>query len=369
MNKKMSRFKGLILSCLSVLMIAFSIYSFSFESKASTDSIIGQEFKMNFPRPSTSDTQGYIHLLLKRDDSYGSGYYVQTFFWSCYAVADDASVSPCNGYVILDSDKMQFVPWGASKSNSAFYVISAITQNGTFSTKNYSSSQRYTYNPEGKIVGYKFGGNALVDASFSNYEYFTVYYTEDESAELLYEVIDKLSLLNSQQILDSHSLWVKLNDILSSSLSMDEKIVDILDYLESIEDELIGFSEDLDYLKKRADRIVDLQKDTNTWLEKIWNSIQEFFTPDEEDEKESSKLESETNDKTDKLDGLNEQNKTDKTDINNASGSVDENIDLDSVDNYGSVLSVVTGNTYVLQLLLIVFSFALVAYVLFGKKK
>lgn len=373
MIKIMSRYKGLILSCMSVMMIVVCVCSFSFESNAAELDIYpeGHTFYLNYPEPTKSETQGYVHVLLYNSDT--QNYYVVTYFWTISSQNSDGVPTGCQGMVTLTDETLEFNVYATNNTSGIFYTLYHINATGDYRCVQASSSEKYKrdwgeiYQGDVSLKGWRAGGNAYVTAEYL-YEDFTVYYSDDGSSRLLMDILTKLSTMNVQQTSDSTAIWLKVCNILDNTESIDDQIAEIVTYLDSIDGKLIDIDEDLEYLMKRADRMVSLQKDTNTWLEKIWNSIQEFFTPDEEDKEESSKLENESNDKTDKLDDLNEQNKTDKTDIDGASNSVDENIDLESIDNYGKVLAVITENQYILQILLLVFSVALVAYVLFGKK-
>lgn len=65
---------------------------------------------------------------------------------------------------------------------------------------------------------------------------------------------------------------------------------------------------------------------------------------------------------------LNQQAQVDKIDINSASSVVDGYIDMGSVGEYGTLLSALTNNGRVVQMLLISLSVALVGYIFFGKR-
>lgn len=114
--------------------------------------------------------------------------------------------------------------------------------------------------------------------------------------------------------------------------------------------------------------IVEKIEESNSWLEKIWNSIQQFFSGNDEDKTETEEFVSNSSTQADKLNGLNEQNKTDKPDIESTSSAVDEYIDADAIASYGTVLSSVTNNDYVVRMIMIVLSVGIIAYVLFGKR-
>lgn len=114
---------------------------------------------------------------------------------------------------------------------------------------------------------------------------------------------------------------------------------------------------------------IEEQKESNTWLQKIWTSIQKFFKGDNAvDDTKVEEFNSTSKEQSETLNDLNEQNKTDKIDVDSTSSEVESNIDTDAIGNYGTVLSVFTSNAHILQYILIVLAVALIAYVLFGKR-
>ena len=303
-------------------------------------------------------------------DSVGSGYYVTTYFWTCFAVSDGKN-SPCVMQVTIKENSVEFAPYGAtSDADSAFYVVSAITNNGTFSTKKYSSTQRYSPSFQNKIVGYKMSGNVMIQTSISNSAVpFTVYYAPDKSTQLLMDVIDVLTQMNTQQIVDSHEILMQLIDIFDECDTIEEQLSEVCDLLEDN-------TESLDALGFRMEQIISQMKEVQNkqieqigWLKKIWESIQEFFEPKEEEKDTTDKFEEENKEQSDKLNNLNEQNKTDKVEVDNASGSVDGYIDGNAISNYGELLKIFTNNEYILRCILVVLAIGLVSYVLFGKKR
>ena len=365
MNKKMSRYKGLILSCVSVMLIVVCVCSFSFESKASNLEIV-----VNHAKPSTSDTQGYITVF--RYDEPNNSYNAHTYFWNMYCAKDGSGKLPIYMQVEISPYEIVFRPAGDTdyiQVGDYYYNLYEVTPQGYYRIRMSTGTERYTANLSTKPVhGWQCGGNVYVVDDVGYWNNFTVYYSETASDLLMQDVLEMLQTINTQSHLDSHNIWMELVSILDSVDGVENQLSSVINYLKSIDDELVGIKDELEKIYAKADEILEEEKKQTTWLEKIWNSIQEFLNPDEEDKEESDKLQSESNDKTDKLDDLNEQNKTDKTDIDDASNSVDENVDLESIDNYGKVLATITENQYILQILLLVFSVALVAYVLFGKK-
>lgn len=117
-------------------------------------------------------------------------------------------------------------------------------------------------------------------------------------------------------------------------------------------------------LEEQTDAITSEQKETNSWLGKIYSKILQLFNGGTE----SDKFEEESKEQSDKLDSLNDQNKVNKPDVDKSEQLVDSNVDEDSIESFGSTLSTFTKNKHVLPLILSALSVALVAYVLFGKR-
>lgn len=341
MNKKMRRYKGLILSCISVMMLVVSIFSFSFESKASASG----EYYVPYSEPTANDKSGYFNV------DAGDGV-LYTYFWNLTGSWATAGTPPaCEMYVRFSGNNIIFHPYVYGGTGSTYITFGYYDSSGTIHFLYYGAIGLNDYeiiqNFWAGVKGVSFGGNCSIGA-------------QDLSLGT--------PLIHWNDSVDAQNLNTKLNAILNSLSNIDGDTSTIINKLQDIYNQDVSINSKLSAMNTLLNEIKSEQKQTNTWLEKIWNSIQEILNPNEESKEESDKLESETNDKTDKLDDLNEQNKTDKTDIDSAANSVDENIDLDSIDHYGKVLSVITENQYILQILLLVFSVALVAYVLFGKK-
>lgn len=105
-----------------------------------------------------------------------------------------------------------------------------------------------------------------------------------------------------------------------------------------------------------------------TELQNIVDRLDTLIEQSASDKNATDKFEEDSSSQTDKLNDLNEQNKVDKTDVDSASGTVDEYIDGESIESYGSLLSVFTSNQYILRMILIVLAIGLISYVLFGKR-
>ena len=186
--------------------------------------------------------------------------------------------------------------------------------------------------------------------------------------------VDKLNSVDWNKL--NSTLYTSVVDAIVSSQSsstsdiqstIDEKAAEIEEYLSSIDESL-------------------KDDDGDSWLEKIHNLLEKWlpkiFEKDtsvdvdvnvspEEEEEENNKIndfESNSDNQSSTLDELNEQNKVDKIDVDGASSSVDSHIDMESVGQYGTLLTSITSHEKVLALLLGSLSISLIAYVLFGKR-
>lgn len=247
--------------------------------KAETDiQPAGQITYLTYPEPAKSQTQGYIHVLLYNHDT--SNYYVVTYFWTISTSNSEDVPTAVQGMCTLTNTTFEFNVHADKGTQSAFYTLYHINARGEYRCVMASSSQKYNrdwdaiYGGDVTLMGWKSGGNAyVIGANFTTD--FTVYYSEDGSARLLMDVLSKLGQISLENNTNATDIWVKLNHILESSEDVETQLRDVCNYLNSIDGKLIEIDEDLEYLMKRADRMVGLQKDTNTWLEKIFNWLNE----------------------------------------------------------------------------------------------
>ena len=358
MIKKLSRYKKQIaLFLCTLLALSGSVCSFSFESKASS-----LEFDVSYAEPATSDTQGYINLLFKNDST--GDYMIWTYFWYC-AAEKNGVISPCYAVIDLEPRSFSFSVGGVGSATSAYYNLNAIYALGQFGNIKASGTSAYSRTFSGwTIVGCKYAGNVGEFNSTIGETEFVIHYSADASAVLLQDIFNVLN-----ETAGVHAdIYNVVYDIYNSVDSVEGKLDSVVTYLKSVDSKLSSISTQLSSIYSRAGEILAEEKEQTTWLEKIWNSIQEFFAPEAEDKETTDQFKEDSSVQSDKMNELNQQNKTDKVDVGSASSDVDANIDFESVGNYGGVLAVITENEYILQMMLVVVAISLVAYVLFGKK-
>lgn len=272
MQVKLSRYKKVILSFLCVLTVAVSVCSFSFKSSAA----VIDEYYLDYAEPTCSDKQGYISLALYKSTT--GEIDIVTFFWTSMCYDSDGNEQPCMGYVYLNSAEVGFAPYvNSNYAKSGVMQVTRIDKNGVFIpySPSTSVSNKVTYAfmwDNYQLIGYKYGGNAIVQQVSQSYN-FALYFATDGSAQQLMQLY---SLISSSQYLEQEQLN-KLTSIINSNNSIDDKLLYIKDFARTIHNNLID-------VKNELAELIEEEKKQTSWLEKIWESLQEFVgrKPDEE---------------------------------------------------------------------------------------
>ena len=343
----------------AVMIISIGVLSTSFYSNAS-EMDKGRVFDLNYAEPSTGEHQGYICLYTV--DSSGV-YGIVTYFWNTIATVNSGYESPTYAYLTINSNSFKFQVAGGG-SASGFYSITQIGATGNWWNIKNSATESFTsdFGTSRTILGFHYKGNVgTVSGNTMSTNPFTVYFCSDSSAIYLRDVWDLIHATyyqNEEMISDLEALYSLQSNRLSQVVS----------WLESINGNSTLIDSKLYQLIQKGNEILDEQKKTNTWLGKIWDSIQEFVNPSNNDSQKTDDFNNESNAQKSEIDDLNEQNQVDKVDVDSATAQVDANIDYDNMAQYGGVLATITNNSYVLQMILIVVSIGIIAYVLFGKR-
>lgn len=372
--ERLKRYSEQVVALMSALVVMFGgVLSTSFHVKAesSNPTVAGEEFWVNYAQPSTSDTQGYLNLYLQHKET--GLKVVTTIFWYCIATVNAAD-SPCGVYIEIYDDVVKIGPYTTTGATAAFISVSRYHSTGSLVNCHASSSSAYkeSFSANWNILGYKYNGNVATFASdIGSGEYFTIYYSEEETAEILRDIYSQL--LRDYNV--SSDILNEVSNIYNSVDGLENQLSNVVSYLRSIDSDVGFINSKLQTLLNRADTIIENQerqitvlKRVQTWLEKIWNSIQEFFNPTDEDKAETDEFSSDSSEQSDKINDLNEQNETEKPDVDSTSSAVDENIDYDAMTEFGGVLGVITNNEYILQMILVAVSVLIISYILFGKR-
>jgi len=349
----------------AVMVISIGILLTSFNSYASAvGTNFGIEYFVNHPEPTIGDNAGYITMLCRFRSTGEKS--IQTFFWTSYAFNSVGEELKHTIDLTVTNDYLKFGLSAPSTVTSARYTVNNYNQTGRFHQVAQFSGAWEWRDSDWDILAYKVSGNAhIISSSIVNENNpFTVFFSTDGSSILLMDVI---SLLQSNNSIDS-SIMNTVSGILNSVDGVENQLSSVISYLQSVDSKLSSISSQLQQIYNKADEILNEQKKSNTWLGKIWDSIQEFINPKSEDSSKTDEFQDSSNAQKNEINDLNEQNQVDKVDVDSASEQIDSNINYDNMSEYGGVLASVTNNSYVLQMILVVVSIAIIAYVLFGKR-
>lgn len=398
----MKRNKSLV-GFLMVCFVVTSSFLISFDSKAA----VFEEY-VDYAEPATSDTQGYLSVLLK-DNRTGNSK-VMTFFWYCVGVKGGV-YAPVYMYLNIQPNKLEFAPGGAGSGagslDSAYYCLSYYDEYNKLHLVKYSSSERYTFTySDYTFYAFNYSGNVgQVNCGITN-QSFAVFFNDDGQVQKLSQIysailssntlsntqIDKLTEIINQNasikqtvdsvlsytmscynvLIESNDLSQqqlnKINDVLTSVLTIQGEVKKMNATLDMINTWCKSANEKLQWIGNNLQVVITQQQETNSWLQKIWTSIQRFFDSDTADKNKVDDFANNSNAQSQNIDALNQQSQSEKVDINSASGSVDSYIDTNAISSYSGVLASFTGNPHILQFILIVLAVGLVSYVLFGKR-
>lgn len=215
----------LVLLCSCVLLVP------SFESKAAN-------YTISMSRPEATTNSGYVELLVR--DRNSGVIFVSVYFWNCWGVDGNKTVD-----VHVSANEFSLVTY------SGYLTVFNISSDGRDNPAVVSSgtNSSYTFNSLGfnqEIFGYRVYGNVGVcDTSIGGYiADWTVLYSDE--ATKVYELTQIYSQLVQSNANDS-TMINKINQIYNS----------------------------VDTVESKLQQLIDLQEESNTWLEKIFNYLNE----------------------------------------------------------------------------------------------
>lgn len=278
MREKLRRYgKRVMVFICTLVIFAGSIFSFSFESKA--DDI--PTFVFNASEPAKSANQGYLVLVVKKVST--GVLYPYVFGWNTYAVNEEGALGASYMYLTLSNSSVEFAPAGNAGSNpSAYYNLYRFGSDGTFFWRANSSSQRYVedFTSSFQIVGWKYYGNVGYINNLNGGMLFNVYFEPTQEGALLSDILYTLAQSHNVSV----DIYNRINSIMYSVDNISGRVTSIVGYLQTVESQLGMIKDSIRSLYGKVDELYGEQKDTNTWLEKIWNSIQEFLTGEPADD-------------------------------------------------------------------------------------
>lgn len=374
MQGKMSRYRNYIMGIVLALVVLFTgVCSNSFESKAAS-----HEFSLDAARPSISSTQGYIECLLYNSNT--GRYFPYIYVWNAFAVSSESmSEYPVEMAIEIGDNSIYF---GANSYESAnvAYTVMNIDSNSAYRlvADKQNTGHRITWSSNITCHGYHIYGNGFIRSdSISSGSDFVVHWSTDESAELLGEIFNllismkdgsSLALIENKVNLLYQRLNVtnvRLQSVLGSLENFRSDFHDRLDMLD------LKISDILDEVRLIDDTLNDIleeEKKQTSWLEKIWNSLQEFFGTSDDEKQKGEDFKENSQSQNDELGDLITESEVEKPDVDDIMDDIDSNVDLNSINTFGDFLAVIWENEYVTNCLLMVGVMLIMGYVLFGKK-
>lgn len=337
------------------LTVLASSLVFDFESNAA------DVYYSNHQEPTVDEHSGYINLLVSGFYGDGSKTLV-TIFWRIIPwKSTDNGLGPNAGtssmHITVNKSSIEFKPQTYSDYGYAT-VIEYRPTDSALLLHQQRIDNTYTFTDEWNsattIDAFEVRGNyGTINTTYlstSDIPTFTVIWNEQAvEHDMLMDVLDSLGRLE----VSNQSIY---NQLFESNSNL-RKIWKNQDDLE-------------EWLAEALALIDSENKEQNAELDRIYEELQDIHETllDSKDKDSTDKFTDDSNSQSDKLNQMNQQNQMDKIDVDSASSSVDANIDGNAIANYGVVLSSITGQGKVVQLMLIVLSVGLVSYVLFGKR-
>lgn len=339
---------------------------------------------LDYAEPTVSENSGYVAIKMASGN-------VLTFFWSAYSesgylndpdslntgaslVIKDKSVSitiltDTNLITDVDNVKTQYTigNYVSSGKMSILKSGAAVDTNPTYT---------YTFTGSSSIVGFTYKGNvSLVTDQLASNDYPIVVFGDDVTGQYIAD----LYLLVSSNNLLMQTYFPKLNQLQLLVSGSKEQLELLVSITEDLLDELIAtgnyISDYLPYLLNIHQTLSRIDYDVNSIDTNVNNiyirlgAIRDLLTESTgSDSERVDDFKEDSDSQSDSLNDLNDQTEVDKIDVDNASDSVDDNLDIEVDANYGVLLSAITENKNILTMLLAVASMGLISYVLFGKR-
>lgn len=263
----------------SVIIFAFimfiSVGLFSFESKAAN----AGAFFLDYAEPAVNENAGYLSLLLWNE--YSNGYMINTYFWNLTPSSGGVEAS---AYMIIEMapHEVRFNVGGDKSNGVTAYMHLGLfgadgRQNEMLATSTDVFEQPF---PEFmSIKGYIYKGNiGNVKGLTSDYpptecnaDYFDIHFEDSPSAKLISDILYQVTCISG----DTNDIMSNLFSIMNSVDGVENQLSSMISYLQTIDGDLKEISTQLQAIYNKADEILNEQKIANSWLEKIFDYLNE----------------------------------------------------------------------------------------------
>lgn len=195
--------------------------------------------------------------------------------------------------------------------------------------------------------------------------FYEVYSVDTTNLVAILGALNEIKLLIGQNQNLMQTYYPKLNELLLRLTHIDLDMDSLIDLADSIITELEEVNTELDSITDEIHDntgvLVNIRTELNTLRKSLVNSS-------DDDKSTTDGFKQDSDLQSSELNNLNQQTQVDRIDVDSASGSVDDNLDVEVDANYGVLLSTFTENKNILTMLLAVASMGLISYVLFGKR-
>lgn len=187
------------------------------------------------------------------------------------------------------------------------------------------------------------------------------------------DMVDEIYGQLLEMVAGQENLYDELVNIYDSSASIDEKLSTIRGQLENIKTALPVLHTDLQNIEQALDSIqytlnnmLEEDKKQTSWLEKLWNGL---FGKDEKNESSLNGFEEDINNKSDSLNGFNSEIEgLNKPSIEDVDPNINSQLPVDNGGYIQRIFDCIYCFEMPVGILVLLFSFVLVSYVLYGKK-
>lgn len=309
MNEKRKRVVKTIYAFSVVLLALFVSVSSSFFVSNAADNL----YYIDMQQPICTGKNGYIELLL-RSKSDTSFYMVMVIYWNCFG----SSSNPCVE-VNVDSSRCDL-----TLTSGDYFTVLYQTSDGRDTVGIFGSGkdENYFYNP----------GSYYTIESYRVYGNYSNVYSGIGGYKVDWDVMyNESSVINTQLV----KIYNELVEANYNDTEMLKKINSIMTSTASIEDKL--------------DRLIELQEDSNEWLEKIFNKISEMLDLEGEesteplpDEEVDSVLQGESNLMQDTTSAENNLNFSVDSNSNNVVWNIIERVLNSNARVFGAFIGIMT---------------------------
>lgn len=189
------------------------------------------------------------------------------------------------------------------------------------------------------------------------------------TSELIYRELTEMYAQNEDIIEDLNNIWYKQQIAEARLNTLVEYIQKNYERLATIDANIIQLTKQIGLIIDSLDSIEEELTTQTSWLDKIWQSLQELLNLNSEKQEEQEQVNNSANNSIGQLGDLSNDLNFDKPDINDINVNVNTYIPQEYIDDYSTLLKVFTNHTVIKDMLLVAFTICVISYTMFGKRR